>query len=250
MKSTWILCVAAALRMTALTAQNAPPAQPSQEAAPKTQIDIKKLSEAFGNFIGRNLKSPEIEFDVNSFIQGVKNGAEGKPSPMNEQEYREGIAALQEEMFAKISKQNLEKAQEFLAQNKNKPGVVSLDDNKLQYEILSPGTGATVQPGDHPEINYTGKFLDGEVFGTSDETGPITLNLDHTIPGFKKGLVGMKEGEKRRLWIHPDLGYGVTGQLPPNSLLIFDVEILKANNKQDDTQLEEDFEEESQPTSP
>ena len=44
---------------------------------------------------------------------------------------------------------------------------------------------------------------------------PITIPLDQTIPGFSKGIVGMKEGEKRRLFVHPDLGYGTTGQLPP-----------------------------------
>ena len=248
MKIQWILCLAVALRMTAVSAE-APPAQ----QGPKTQVDIKKLSEAFGNFIGRNLKSPEIEFNVDSFIQGVKNGAEGKPSPLSEEEYRDGIAALQEEMFSKVSKQNLDKAEDYLDKNQKKSGVVSLDDNKLQYEILTVGTGKVVEQGNHPEINYTGKFVDGEVFGSSDETGPITLNLDHTIPGFKKGIVGMKEGEKRRLFIHPDLGYGVTGQLPPNSLLIFDVEILKADNKQDDSLMDDNQlleEDDSNPTSP
>jgi len=68
------------------------------------------------------------------------------------------------------------------------------------------------------------------VFGSSEETGgPITIPLDQTIPGFSKGLVGMKEGEKRRLFVHPDLGYGTMGQLPPNELLIFDIEVVKAD---------------------
>jgi peptidylprolyl isomerase len=247
MKIKWILCLAVACRMASVSADTT-----TVQQGPKTQVDIKKLSEAFGNFIGRNLKSPEIEFNVDSFIQGVKNGSEGKPSPLSEEEYRDGIASLQEEMFSKMSKQNLEKAEDFLAKNQKKSGVTSLDDNKLQYEIITPGTGKVVEQGNHPEINYTGKFVDGEVFGSSDETGPITLNLDHTIPGFKKGIVGMKEGEKRRLYIHPDLGYGVTGQLPPNSLLIFDVEILKSDNKQHDDMLDDSnlLDDDDKPTTP
>jgi FKBP-type peptidyl-prolyl cis-trans isomerases 1 len=250
MKTKWILCLALSLRMTGYAAEGAQVTPPT--AQPKTQVDIKKLSEAFGNFIGRNLKSPEIEFDVNSFISGVKNGSDGKPSPLSEEEYRDGIASLQEEMFSKISKQNLEKAEDYLSKNQKKPGVTSLDDSKLQYEIITQGNGIVVEQGNHPEINYTGKFVDGEMFGSSDETGPITLNLEHTIPGFKKGIVGMKVGEKRRLYIHPDLGYGVTGQLPPNSLLIFDVEILKADNKQEDSLLDDSnlLEDDEAPTTP
>lgn len=56
------------------------------------------------------------------------------------------------------------------------------------------------------------------------------ISLDETIPGFNKGLIGMKEGEKRTLFIHPDYGYGTSGYLPPNSLLTFEVELIKANS--------------------
>src|SRR5262249_32953701 len=93
------------------------------------------------------------------------------------------------------------------------------------------GTGPAVESHSSPKIHYTGKYQDGTVFGTSEEMGgPITIPLDQTIPGFSKGITGMKEGEKRRLFVHPDLGYGTTGQLPPNELLIFDIEVVKANS--------------------
>ncbi len=58
----------------------------------------------------------------------------------------------------------------------------------------------------------------------------MTIPLDQTIQGFNLGIAGMKEGEKRRLFVHPELGYGTTGHLPPNSLLIFDIEVVKADN--------------------
>jgi len=84
-------------------------------------------------------------------------------------------------------------------------------------------------------INYTGKYIDGTVFGSSETAGgPITVPIDQTIPGFSKGIVGMKEGEKRRLFVHPDMGYGTTGQLPPNSMLIFDIEVVKATSPDKD----------------
>ena len=84
--------------------------------------------------------------------------------------------------------------------NKKEHGVVEVVPGKLQYLIIKEGTGATVEPHSSPKIHYTGKYQDGTVFGTSEEMGgPITIPLDQTIPGFSKGIMGMKEGEKRRL---------------------------------------------------
>jgi peptidylprolyl isomerase len=101
----------------------------------------------------------------------------------------------------------------------------------LQYQIVKEGTGPEVKEHNSPQIQYTGKYIDGTVFGSSQDTGgPITIPLDQTIPGFSKGLVGMKEGEVRKIFVHPDLGYGKTGHLPPNSLLVFEVELIKADN--------------------
>jgi peptidylprolyl isomerase len=193
------------------------------------QIDMKKLSEAFGNFIGRNLQSPGLSFDLESIIKGIREGAAGQPSPLTEKEYEEMMTAVQEKAFKEMSANNLKAANDFMAKNKQEPRIVEVVPGKLQYTILKEGSGATVEPHSSPKINYTGKYLDGTVFGTSEEMGgPITIPLDQTIPGFSKGIIGMREGEKRRLYVHPDLGYGTTGQLPPNELLVFDIEAVKA----------------------
>lgn len=197
----------------------------------KDQIDMKKLSEAFGHFIGRNLQSPGLSFDLESIIKGIREGASGQPSPLTEKEYEEMMAAVQEKAFKEMSTSNLKSANDFMEKNRQVNGVVEVIPNKLQYTTLKEGTGATVEPHSTPKIHYTGKYQDGTVFGTSEEMGgPITIPLDQTIPGFSKGITGMKEGEKRRLFVHPDLGYGTTGQLPPNELLIFDIEVVKANS--------------------
>lgn len=203
----------------------------TNQADQSKPIDMKKLSEAFGNFIGRNLQSPGLSFDLESIIKGIREGATGHPSPLNEKEYEEMMTAVQEKAFKEMSANNLKAANDFMAKNKQETGVVEVVPGKLQYVILKEGNGATVEPHASPKINYTGKYLDGTVFGTSEEMGgPITIPLDQTIPGFSKGIIGMKEGEKRRLYVHPDLGYGTTGQLPPNELLVFDIEAVKANS--------------------
>lgn len=193
--------------------------------------DLKKLSEAFGHFIGRNLKTSGLNFDMDSFVKGIRDGESGKPAPMSDKDYEEQMIVLQEKAFKHLANDNLKAAEGFLDKNSKETGVQQIIPGKLQFIILQEGKGQAVTEHSHPKIQYTGKYLDGTVFGSSEDTGgPITIPLDQTIPGFSQGLVGMKEGEKRRLFVHPDLGYGKTGHLPPNSLLIFDVEVQEANS--------------------
>jgi len=201
----------------------------------QAQIDMKKLSEAFGHFIGRNLQSPGLSFDLDSIIKGIREGAAGKPAPLREKDYEEMMAAVQEHAFKEMSASNLKAANEFMEKNAKEKNVIEVVPSKLQYIVLQEGKGAAVDAHSSPKIHYTGKYQDGTVFGTSEEMGgPITIPLDQTIPGFSKGIVGMKEGEKRRLFVHPDLGYGTTGQLPPNELLIFEIDVVKANADESD----------------
>lgn len=204
------------------------PKDPKDE--PISQADVVRVSEAFGNFVGRNLKSPGINFDLDSIIKGMRDGYAGKPAPMSDKEYETLMAKIQQQAYKKLSEENLKAANEFLAKNAKADKVVVLEPGKLEYTIVKEGNGAVVKEHDSPQIQYEGKFLDGKTFGSSKDTGgPITVPLDQTIPGFSKGIVGMKEGEKRTLWVHPDVGYGTTGHMPPNSLLIFDIEVVKAN---------------------
>jgi peptidylprolyl isomerase len=200
---------------------------PSLATPPANENDAIKISQAFGHLIGKNLESLGFKFDIAKVIQGLQDAAAGKDSPMTEMECVQAITAAQEAAFKQQAIENLRKAAEFLAQNSTKEGIISLDSGKLQYKIEKQGTGATVEEHDSPLILYTGKYLDGTVFGSSKDPEPISL--DETIPGFTKGLVGMKEGEKRTLFIHPDLGYGASAYLPPNSLLTYEIEVVKAN---------------------
>lgn len=195
------------------------------------EADIQRISNAFGHMIGKNLDNPGFKFDVEGIIQGIRDGAEGKVSPMTEDEYEETIVRIQEAVFTDLATKNLKAAEDFLRENVVAKDVIELEAGMLQMSVLEEGEGAEVLENNSPLIHYTGKYLDGTVFGSSEDHGdPIRLTLDQTIPGFGKGLVGSKEGEKRRLFIHPDMGYGTAGHLPPNSLLIFDVEIVKAND--------------------
>lgn len=202
------------------------PAAATQAEAP---LDMKKISEAFGHFIGRHLKSPTVTFDLEYVIKGMREGVEGKPAPMSDKEYEQAMLTVQKNAHEKATKENLQAAESYLSNSANIAGFVTIEPNKLYYKIVKEGNGPAVEDHGNPQINYSGKFIDGNVFGSSESNGgPITIPLDQTIAGFSKGIVGMKEGEKRMLLVHPDLGYGTTGHLPPNSLLIFDIEVVKA----------------------
>lgn len=206
------------------------------EQTDNATTDMKTLSKALGHFIGRNLNTPGISFDLDSVVTGIRDGASGKPAPMNDKDYEKAMTQLQQQAFNAIATKNLEAAEKFMKENVGAKGVVEVVPGKLQYTILEEGKGAAVPEHGTPMIKYTGKYIDGTVFGTSDAAGgAISVPVDNTIPGFSKGIVGMKEGEKRRLFVHPEMGYGTTGQLPPNSLLIFDIEVVKATSPDKET---------------
>ena len=105
----------------------------------------------------------------------------------------------------------------------------------LQVTILKEGTGAAAKNGDTVSVNYTGTFEDGKKFDSNidpvfNHVQPFefALGARQVIAGWDQGVLGMKVGEKRKLVIAPELGYGASGAgtIPPNSTLVFEVELL------------------------
>jgi peptidylprolyl isomerase len=204
----------------------------TSDSEPKIDLDL--ISEAMGHLIAKNFKNPAFTFNLDKMIAGMKDELEGKPSPLTDEECQTTIALIQEQIFLKISNTNLQEANQFLETNSKQDGVVCID-SKIQYQVLAQGlaensTVGGVTENSTPLIHYRGKLLDGTEFSASYDQDPIAVPMDKTIPGFSKGLLGMKQGEKRRLYIHPDQAYGMMGHLPPNSLLIFDVEVIQIDN--------------------
>ena len=123
---------------------------------------------------------------------------------------------------------------EFLEENAKNDSVVQTASG-LQYMIIKEGTGAKPGPEDEVTVHYTGKLIDGTVFDSSVERGePATFPLNRVIPGWTEGLQLMSEGSEYRFFIPSELGYGEKGsgdQIPPNSVLIFDVQLIKIAKK-------------------
>jgi len=121
--------------------------------------------------------------------------------------------------------------------------IDSINDNQnnmenttqgLEIEILQEAVGTEAKNGDNVSVHYTGTLTDGTKFDSSVDRGQpfeFVLGAGRVIQGWDLGVLGMKIGEKRKLTIAPELGYGSAdmGTIPPNSTLIFEVELLGIN---------------------
>ncbi len=111
------------------------------------------------------------------------------------------------------------------------PAVITTASG-LQYQVLTPGTGAVATAGHMVSVHYTGWLTDGKKFDSSVDRGQpfqFSLGAGQVIKGWDEGVAGMKVGEKRKLTIPANLGYGERGAggvIPPNATLVFDVELL------------------------
>jgi FKBP-type peptidyl-prolyl cis-trans isomerase len=106
--------------------------------------------------------------------------------------------------------------------------------NQLQIEDLETGNGKEVTPQTKVSVHYTGWLTDGTKFDSSKDRGTpfeFVVGAGQVIQGWDQGLVGMKEGGKRKLTIPSELGYGERGAggvIPPNATLVFEIELLRA----------------------
>lgn len=120
-------------------------------------------------------------------------------------------------------------------ENQNQTQSVNYDIQGMQVEILQQGSGSQAQTGDRVFVHYTGTLTDGKKFDSSVDRGQpfdFVLGRNDVIKGWELGVLGMKVGEKRKLTIPPELGYGsqaVGDIIPANSTLIFEVEMVGIN---------------------
>lgn len=135
-------------------------------------------------------------------------------------------------------------ADSFLAGNAKADGVV-VTESGLQIQTLVEGDGVSPTAEDFVQINYTGRFINGDIF---DQGQGAAMPVSGLVPGFTEALLKMKKGGKYRIWIPPALGYGEkdtpnpqTGEvaIPGNSVLDFDVELLDVKSAEDLRKLQE-----------
>ena len=199
----------------------------------KTKKD--KVSYAIGLDMGNNLKKSDLEIDPDILARAIKDVMSGGKTVMTDQEAKETLMALQKEIQAKqqernkaIGEKNKKDGDEYLAKNKKKAGVKTLPSG-LQYKVITEGKGKSPKATDTVTVNYAGTLIDGTEFDSSYKRGqPVSFPVGGVIKGWTEALQLMKEGSKWQLVIPSDLAYGEQGRpgIPPNSVLIFEVELI------------------------
>lgn len=252
-----LLALATSLALTACNQQAGSANAASGVAAasgaatmPKNLDTIEKqvgyiLGEQVGKEMSGNLtelKDNGFNIDMKQVQQGIQDQLEGKASPLTDEQKKQ-IS----EQFVKVMEENVKKKEEadkakagetlkagekFLTENKAKEGVKTTNSG-LQYKVNKEGTGASPVLGDGVMVEYTGKLIDGTEFDSTAKHGgqpfAVPLTGNSVIKGWTEGLQLMKEGGEYTLYIPAHLAYGDKGQgkIPANSVLVFDMKIVK-----------------------
>jgi FKBP-type peptidyl-prolyl cis-trans isomerase len=189
---------------------------------------------SFGNMMKQGNTT---DVDLDRLLQGLKDSLDDVP-PALDAERRDAIyaeirkrqeeaAAEQETRTQAASAANLQQAEDFLKTNSGQEGV-SVTGSGLQYRVLEEKEGANAGADARVVVNYKGSFINGDIFDQST-TGPAEFGLNQVIPAWTEGLQLMSPGDKYQFFVHPGLAYGAggVGRIPPNSLLIFEIELLE-----------------------
>ncbi len=215
-------------------------AQEPAQAAPPADPEMKdKRGYFFGYSFGNVLRDGGNEdIDVEMLVKGLRDSLAGNMPSLTQAEQEAVIAMVREKQQAIVAAKqaaqeqegldNLQAGKEYLALNATADGVI-VTDSGLQFLELTKGTGASPGASDRVSVHYEGRLISGEIFDSSRQRGqPAEFGLQQVIAGWTEGLQLMKVGGTYRLFVPSELAYGPGGVpgIPPNSVLIFDVELL------------------------
>ena len=206
--------------------------------------NLQQVSYLIGRDLARNFAQQGLELDIDVLAGALREGQQGLPSRLTQEQMQAAMQELQERMSgpendendnsnpAEMSKHK-EEGEAFLAANQAKAGITTTASG-LQYEVLTEGSGPKPTLRSSVTTHYHGTLIDGTVFDSSYQRGePATFPVNGVIAGWTEALQLMGEGAKYRLYIPAELAYGKRGagrDIPGDTALIFDVELLKVNN--------------------
>jgi FKBP-type peptidyl-prolyl cis-trans isomerase len=181
----------------------------------------------FGKVVsGQDVVGKIQQGDTMKSVRIQRVGAAAKAFKPTQESFDAMVAAYK----AGASERKAKVRQDTLALIKTQWPQLTTTKSGLMYQVLKAGSGKSPADGTEVTVHYTGKFLDGKVFDSSVERGsPATFRIGQVIAGWNEALLSMKKGEKRLLVIPPELGYGergYPGAIPPNSFLVFEVELI------------------------
>lgn len=206
------------------------PSNKAKDAGRQIASQIRTMTENFSK--DYYSADPGMTVDPSIVAQGVMDGLLGtsgiRPTEAGTH-FQDVITKRQAANKEKLWGPNREAGEKFLAENKTKPGVVTLPSG-LQYKVITEGTGEKPTATDKVTVHYEGTLIDGTVFDSSyKRSSPTTFGVTQVIKGWTEALQLMPEGSKWMLYIPYDLAYGdrETGkEIKPYSALIFTVELI------------------------
>lgn len=207
----------------------------AQKTKLKTEADSASfyLGYSFGKQLFESGSQLGVTFDIKMLTKGLNEAFGKKPAQLDDNQ----INILLQSYFMKkqeeAGEKNLKEGEKFLEANGRKEGVMTTPSG-LQYKVIREGTGIKPQQDDQVEVIYHGTTIDGTVFDSSRERGePVSLTVNSVVPGFSEALTLMNEGSLWEVYIPAALAYGERGMpgtaIIPNSVLIFELELLKVN---------------------
>lgn len=227
LKKSLLPVLAAAFMVASCNAQN-------KKTEIKMSSTIDSVSYGLGVAIGNNLKNSGFDsIKVETLSQALKDVFDGKATMKQE----DADKVIQGYMMTKEKakgEENMKKGKAFLEENKKKEGVKTTASG-LQYIVMKEGTGAKPTLNDKVTTHYHGTLMDGTVFDSSVERGqPASFPVSGVIPGWTEALQMMSVGSKYKLFVPSELAYGergAGGKIGPNSVLIFEVELISIDAK-------------------
>ena len=216
----------------AASAQEA--AQPEPAAQPEVQsvAERNKMLYSLGFLLGDNLKRQLIldnEDDYKALSQGMRDSLLNKKSQTDLEAYKPDIIKKYQDDAKTISAKREAAQQEYMANFKKEKGVKTLD-NGAMIKLSRAGKGKTPKADATVKVHYTGTLIDGTKFDSSrDRNEAFETKLTDVIPCWTKALQQMKPGSRAKVVCPPDTAYGnrPVGQIPPNSALVFDIEMIE-----------------------
>ena len=213
-----------------------------KEVAPfKLENQLDSVSYGFGVYLGSNLKQQGFgQINPSLFVMGLKDFQSNEKPIFDEKAANEIIGKYVMGQRKVKADKNLAEGKLFLEKNKIVAGVITLPSG-LQYQVIKEGTGSKPSMEDKVTVNYHGTLIGGKVFDSSVDRGkPIQLNVNQVIVGWKEALQLMNTGSKWKLFVPSELAYGENpaqgGPIEPNSVLIFDVELISIDKDQPEVQ--------------
>ncbi len=219
-----IILLTALLMPLSVVAQDA--AAPAEDLAERN-----KMLYSLGFLLGDNLKRQLIldnEDDFKALSQGMRDSLLNKKSQTDVEKYKPQIIEKYERDAQLIFAKRAAQQQEYLENFKKEKGVKELDNGAL-IQLSRAGKGKTPKADDTVKVHYTGTLIDGTKFDSSLDRGEaFQTKLTDVIPCWTKAMQQMKKGARAKVVCPPETAYGSrpVGQIPANSVLVFDVEML------------------------